>query len=213
MVDKGYIIAVCGGPGTGKSTLVHKLSDHYNAVSIFEGEDFPEKVKENLRDNKNQLESRLFFRNLLTKMHLEAERLKRLGKLVVMDTFWLTNNVYTETWLEHEFEKELMKELYELDAQFLSMPDLMIILESDKDRVREFMMKRGRLFELSDSVLDRFVAAGGAHRDFFQRHINAYFIDRSKLDFHNDEHFKIVTDLIKEKLHITADASSNERNT
>jgi deoxyadenosine/deoxycytidine kinase len=195
----GFIIAICGGPGTGKSTLVNKLTEHYNGVPVFEGEEFPDRVKENLQANKNQLESRLFFRNLLTKMHLEAERLKQAGKLVIMDTFWLTNNVYTETWLEHEFQKDLMNELYALDAHFLSMPDLMIILESDKERIKEFMMKRGRLFELNDSVLDRFVAAGSAHRDFFQRQINAYFIDRSKLDFHDPGHFKLVTDLIDEK--------------
>jgi len=203
MIDSknpGFIVAICGGPGTGKSTLVNKLTDYYGGTPIFEGEEFPERVKENLRDNKNQLESRLFFRNLLTKMHIEAERLKQAGKLVIMDTFWLTNNVYTETWLEHDFHKELMNEMYELDAHFLSMPDLMIILESDKERIKEFMMKRGRLFELSDSVLDRFVTAGNAHRDFFERrHVNAYFIDRSKLDFHNPEHFKLVTDLVDKK--------------
>ncbi|MCX6792837.1 MAG: AAA family ATPase [Candidatus Falkowbacteria bacterium] len=195
----GFIIAICGGPGTGKSTLVNKLTEHYGATPIFEGEEFPERVKENLRDNKNQLESRIFFRNLLTKMHIEAERLKQAGKLVIMDTFWLTNNVYTETWLEHDFHKELMNDMYELDAHFLSMPDLMIILESDKERIKEFMMKRGRLFELSDSVLDRFVNAGSAHRDFFKRRLNAYFIDRSKLDFHKPNHFKMVTDLIDKK--------------
>lgn len=197
----GLIIAICGGPGTGKSTLVNKLADYYQAAAVFEGEDFPERVKENLRDNKNQLESRLFFRNLLTKMHLEAEKLKQTGKLVIMDTFWLTNNVYTETWLEHEFHKELMNDLYALDARFLSMPDLMIILESDKERIKEFMMKRGRLFELTDSVLERFVAAGSAHRDFFQRQTNAYFIDRRDLDFHQPQHFKIITDLIDQKLY------------
>jgi len=195
-MNKGFIIAICGGPGTGKSTLVHKLTDHYKAKPIFEGEEFPERVKENLRDNKNQLESRLYFRNLLTKMHLEAEELKRAGELVIMDTFWLTNNVYTQNWLEHDFQKELMDDLYELDAKFLSMPDLMIILESNKEKVREFMMKRGRLFELSDSVLDRFVSAGRAHYYFFNKHDNAVFIDRSKLDFYKDEHFKLVTDLI-----------------
>ncbi len=196
----GSIIAICGGPGTGKSTLVHKLRDHYNAEAIFEGEEFPERIKENLRDNKNQLESRIYFRNLLTKMHLKAEVLKQQGKFVIMDTFWLTNDVYSERWLEHDFQKDLMRELSLLDSQFLSMPDLMIILEADKHKVHEFMMKRGRLFEIDGDVVNRFVTAGNAHRDFFERHHNAYFIDRSELDFEKSDHFKIITDLINDKL-------------
>ena len=195
-----YIIAVCGGPGTGKSTLVHMLADYYQAEAIFEGEEFPERIKENLRDNQNQLESRIFFRNLLTKMHLKAEQLKAAGKNVIMDTFWLTNDVYSEHWLEHEFQKDLMRELSLLDSQFLSMPDLMIILEADKNKVHEFMMQRGRLFEIDGDVVNRFVMTGNAHRDFFSRHHNAYFIDRSELDFEKPEHFKIVTDLISGKL-------------
>ncbi len=201
-MSNACIIAVCGGPGTGKSTLVHMLADHYKAEAIFEGEEFPERVKENLRDNKNQLESRIYFRNLLTKMHLKAEQLKQSGKFVIMDTFWLTNDVYSEHWLEHEFQKELMRELSALDAQFLSMPDLMIILEADKTKVHEFMMKRGRLFEVDGDVVNRFVTAGNAHRDFFQRHSNAFFIDRSELDFNKPEHFSIITELIDKKLEI-----------
>jgi deoxyadenosine/deoxycytidine kinase len=198
--NQGFIIAICGGPGTGKSTLVHKLTEHYGATPVFEGEEFPERVKENLRDNKNQLESRLFFRNLSTRMYLEAERLKKFGELVIIDTFWLTNHVYTETWLDHDFHKELMNNLYELDSKFLSMPDLMIILESDKERIREFIMNRGRLFELNDDTLNRFVLASNAYRGFFKGHTNAYFIDRSELDFEKPEHFKVVTDLIDAKL-------------
>ncbi len=199
-MESGRIIAICGGPGTGKSTLVHKLSDHYGAEAIFEGEEFPERIKENLSQNQNQLESRLFFRNLLTKMHLRAEQLKQAGKLVIMDTFWLTNDVYSENWLEHDFHKELMRDLSELDTRFLSMPDLMIILEADKTKIQEFMMKRGRLFELEGDVLNRFVKAGDAHKDFFERHLNTFFIDRSELDFEKADHFKIVTDLINDKL-------------
>ncbi len=196
----GFIIAVCGGPGTGKSTLVDKLAHHYGGEAIFEGEEFPQRIKENLSKNENQLESRIYFRNLLTKMHLRAEELKKSGKFVIMDTFWLTNDVYSEHWLEHEFHKELMRDLSALDAQFLSMPDIMIILEADKSKINEFMMKRGRLFELENDVLNRFVTAGTAHRDFFQRHSNAFFIDRSELDFEKTEHFKVITDLIDAKL-------------
>ncbi len=199
-MTRSYIIAVCGGPGTGKSTLVHKLRDHYEAEAIFEGEEFPERIKENLSRNENQLESRLYFRNLLTKMHLRAEQLKQAGKLVIMDTFWLTNDVYSENWLEHDFHKELMRDLSELDTRFLSMPDLMIILEADKTKIQEFMMKRGRLFELEGDVLHRFVKAGEAHKDFFERHVNAFFIDRSELDFDKTEHFSIITDLIDNQL-------------
>lgn len=199
-MTRSYIIAVCGGPGTGKSTLVHKLRDHYDAEAIFEGEEFPERIKENLSRNENQLESRLYFRNLLTKMHLRAEQLKQAGKLVIMDTFWLTNDVYSENWLEHDFHKELMRDLSELDTRFLSMPDLMIILEADKTKIQEFMMKRGRLFELEGDVLNRFVKAGEAHKDFFERHVNAFFIDRSELDFDKTEHFSIITDLIDKQL-------------
>lgn len=199
----GFIVAICGGPGTGKSTLVNKLAEHYHdAMPIFEGEehDFPERIKQNLKDNTNHLEVMIYFRNLLANMHLEAERLKQSGNFVIMDTFWLTNDVYAETWLDNDFHKDMMREVSKLDSLFLSMPDLIIILESNKDKVKDFMMKRGRLFEIDDDVIKRYIAAGEAHHDFFKDRPNVVFINRSQLDFNKPEDFKIVTDLIDKKL-------------
>jgi len=198
----GFIVAICGGPGTGKSSLVRKLVAHYDAMPVFEGEekDFPERIKNNLKNNENQFESRLYFRNLLVRMHLEALQHKAAGKLVIMDTFWLTNLVYVEEWLEDGLGKDLMREVYELDHNFLPLPDLMIILKANRERIKDFTLKRGRDFELSDDVISRFIKAGEAHYDFFKNHDNAVFIDRSELDFDNEEHFLKITDLINKKV-------------
>lgn len=198
----GFIVAICGGPGTGKSSLVRKLVDHYQAIPIFEGEemDFPERIKDNLKNDINHLESRLYFRNLLVRMHLEAIKHKEAGKLVIMDTFWLTNLVYVETWLEEGLAKDLMREIYELDHKFLIMPDLMIILQASRERVKDFMIRRGRSFETSENIINRFIKAGEAHHEFFKNHDNVMFVDRSDLDFSNQDHFSKITEIIDNKI-------------
>jgi len=201
-IKPGFIVAICGGPGTGKSNLVKRLVEHYQAVPVFEGEekDFPQRIKDNLKNNINQLENRLYFRNLLVRMHLEAIKHKEDGKLVIMDTFWLTNLVYVEEWLEEGLAKDLMREIYELDHNFLTLPDLMIILQANKERVKDFTIKRGRDFEISDSVINRFIKAGEAHYNFFKNNDNAVFIDRSDLDFSNQDHFSKITEIIDNKI-------------
>lgn len=201
-IKQGFIVAICGGPGTGKSTLVKKLVKHYQAVPIFEGEekDFPQRLKDNLKNNENHLEIMIYFRNLLTRMHLEATKHKAEGKLVIMDTFWLTNDIYANTWLENDFQKELMQEVSKLDSLFLDMPDLIICLQAGKELVKNFMTNRGRSFEGSSDVMDRFVAAGEAHYDFFKTYKNTIFVNRSELDFYDHEHFSKITEIIDNKI-------------
>jgi deoxyadenosine/deoxycytidine kinase len=196
-MSTGKIIAITGGPRTGKSTLVKLLSKKLSAVPFLEGEekDFPTRVIDDIKNGERILELILYFRNKLAKEYLEALKLKSEGKTVVLDTFWATNDVYIDEWVADQFEKEILRELGRIDRKIFPWPDVVISLSSDKDTIKKFVIAGGREFETSDDFLQKQVDLNIAHNKYFRNldKPNIYFIDVSKNDFQDE---KIIDELM-----------------
>ena len=203
-LKSGIIIAVSGGPGTGKSSLVHRLAAHYNAKAFFEGEekDFPETVREGIKTGSKQLATRMYFRNKTFGQYLEALEHKRMGHTVFLDNFWLVNEVCCREFLQDSFEKELMSLAAELDRQIFPWPDLIISLKANLSKMKEFILARGRTFEIGGDFLERYATIHEAHDEYLKRLAldNVLFIDRSDLDFKKEEDFLLLVEKINEKI-------------
>ena len=205
--ESGLIIAISGGPGTGKSSLVRRLANYYQAEALFEGEekDFPEAVREGIKTGQNQLATRLYFRNKTFGQYLEALAHKKAGRKVFLDNFWLVNEVCCREFLSDPFEKELMSSAMEFDRQIFPWPDLIISLKASQEKIKEFVLARGRTFEVGSDFLERYAAIHDIHDKYLKsfKINNVLYIDRSALDFKKEEDFvelvRIIEDKLKEK--------------
>ncbi len=200
----GHIIAITGGPGLGKSTLTKALADHYRAWAILEGEeaDLPPRIREDIRDHIRILELDLFFRNKNVSDYLRALKIKEEGGIAVLDTFWMTNDVYIEEWLEEGFEKELLRHMTQMDRGFLPPPDITICITATEATIREMIIRRGRQFEKNEAVITKFIAMAKAQEAFFRKADlpNTFYFDRTGLDFHNPEDLKRFTEVIDKNI-------------
>ena len=206
-MSNGHIIAITGGPGLGKSTLTKALADHYHAWAILEGEeaDLPERIREDIRDHKRILELDLFFRNKNVSDYLRALKIKQEGGIAMLDTFWMTNDVYIEEWLDEGFEKELLRHMTQMDRGFLPPPDVTLCITASEAAIREMVTKRGRQFEKNESVLNKFVAMANAQKAFFRKANlpNTFYFDRTGLDFDVAKDLKVFTDIIDKNINLS----------
>lgn len=187
------IIAVVGAPRTGKSYLAKKLAQHYGAELFLEddGGGYPDRMQENLAKNIRPLERQLWFRTKCVEKYLKAKELQSIGKSSVLDIFWLSTHLYIDDLLEG-FERELMWDISGQDAKTLGYPDVIVYLRHSLDGIKEFVAQGGREFDISDKYYREVIEpAHRSHELFFgkpQDGMNVLSLDRTGIDFNNDEH-------------------------
>lgn len=110
MRREGRIIAIVGAPRSGKSFLAKRLVEHYGGRAFFEGEEinFPARIKEDIAKNIRPLERVLWFRNKLVEKYRVALRHKQKGELVILDTFWISYQLFIDA-LVKGFERALLR--------------------------------------------------------------------------------------------------------
>ena len=200
---EGKIIAVVGAPASGKSFVVKKLKEYFNAEAFFEGEveTLPKRIIENLSQKTRNFETIMWFRNQRVRDFLEAEKLKKKGKNVILDTFWITNQLYINSMLQG-FEKELAEQVGGMDNEIMPRPDLIIFLQIDEKNIREFIKQRGREFDQNEEFIQRILSVNKEHEDFFKKNKfeNVLFIRRDEMDFRREEDFQELIRRIKAEL-------------
>lgn len=189
MKKEGKIIAVVGGPASGKSSLINQFKKNYKVKIFLEGEEknLPNYIKKNINKNKNGLQTILFFHNQTIIQYLEALRLKEGGNNVILDTFWLSNLFYLDTMLSDKNEKTLIKNLIKLTNQILPLPDIILYLEADNKTIRGRLYKRGRSFE--KNFIRSALKINKAHYDYFNNRKNIEELSQSKIIKINVENF------------------------
>ncbi|MFZ2253364.1 MAG: hypothetical protein WAW13_04345 [Minisyncoccia bacterium] len=199
----GKIIAVVGGPRSGKSFLVDKLAKHYSGTAILEGEerDFPDRIREDIQENIRPLERIVWFRNKLVKEYFNAIELKKKGDIVVIDNFWISYQLYIDT-LAKDFEGEIIHDIASIDRQTLEWPDLTILLSLSENGIRDFIKRGGREFDNSEEFIkDQALPIHKLHVDFFSRDEikskNVLIIERDNLDFSKEDDFKFLIEKIE----------------
>ncbi len=200
----GKIIAIVGGPRSGKSFLADLLAKHYKGVKMLEGEelDIPKRIIENIEKNIRPLERIIWFRNQAIKRYQKALRLKEEGKIVVLDTFWISYQMYIDTLLKG-FEKKLLKEFADIEKKILQWPDHVILLKLSESGMRELIKRGGRSFDQSeDFIVNQALPVNKMHDIFFaqSKHAkNLIVIERDNIDFTRPEHLELVTSKIINK--------------
>lgn len=201
-MKKGKIIAVVGGPRSGKSFLVKLLAKHYKGTPILEGEeqDFPERIREDIQKNIRPLERIIWFRNKLVKEYNRALNIKEGGGIAVVDNFWISYQLYIDA-LAKDFEGEIIHDIAEIDKKTLQWPDVVILLSLSENGIRNFIKRGAREFDKNEEFIkNQALPVHKLHYAFFkQKNIKdkVIIIKRDRLDFTNKDDFKNLIEKIK----------------
>ena len=195
------IIAVIGAPGVGKTFLVKKLARYLNAKTILEDvEEIPNKIIENFKKDIGQMETILWFRNKCIKDIERALRLKSQRKIVVMDTYLISNELHITT-MTSGFEQEILLEQADFDRKYIPKPDIIIFLDASEDSMRKFIIKRGRDFDTNEKFLQRNFSIRKSHGEYYNKNKDSLiYINRDKMNFEKKKDIEKIAEKIKRYL-------------
>lgn len=195
------IIAIIGGPGVGKSFLVNKLAEYFNAEKIVENvEEIPEKIIENFKKDVGQIETIIWFRNKCIRDIERALKLKEEGKVVIMDTYLTSTELHIST-MTSGFEQEILFQQFKFDKKYIPSPDIVIFLDAAENKIRGFTLKRGRDFDTNEKFIQRNLSIQKAHSDYYKQNKDfLIYLNRDNLDFEKREDIEIVVAKIRKFL-------------
>ena len=188
-------IAIEGNIGSGKTTLVRKLAQDFQAHLLLEQfADNPFLPKFYKFPEQNAFPLELFF--MAERYHqLKNQKEQDLFQpLTISDYFFMKSKLFAQNNLQSD-EQQLFNRLFEIMLSSLSVPDLLIYLYADISRLQQNIKKRGRFFEqdISDVYLQNIQ---NRYLDYLrkQNSFPVLILDVSHVDFKTEQ---IVYEKIK----------------
>ena len=195
-------IAIEGNIGAGKTTLSQLLSKHYNAKLVLEEfaeNPFLTKFYENPKQYAFPLE--LFF--LAERFKQQQEVIKKndlFQELIISDYLFTKCLLFAKVNLPDE-EYRLYQKMFDVFAQQLTTPDILIYLHAPVNTLQGNIKKRNRKFE--QSIPDEYLfKIQETYTSYIKQHqIKTIYIDASNADFlYNEAHLKVITDALYKDL-------------
>jgi len=176
-------VAIVGGPGIGKSTLVRQLGDLYRHGSYGEGEKgvWAPEVLEDIAAGLNPIGVTAYFAKLYDANYRAASETDRPGRVIFIEGARITLEAHIA-----EYPPDCHEDLRRVTAiGDWWRPDVTIVLTSSTATIDHHIRLRSRMHEDVEYMVGRFRLIDNEFRRLAPRYPNTVVIDRDGMEFHD----------------------------
>ena len=192
-------IVIEGNIGAGKTSLVNKIGERYNAKIILEGfadNPFLPKFYKNPERYSFPLELS-FLAERYNQLKKELSTQDIFKSFIIADYYFMKSLIFAKSTLGED-EYSLYRQLFDIIYQQLPKPDLYVYLHVDTNSLLENIKKRGRPYE-SEISSEYLSGIQEGYFSYFRQQKNQVFVilDMKGINFVDNElHFEEVSNLI-----------------
>lgn len=178
-------VAIVGGPGVGKSTLLRQLADLYHNGSYGEGEQgvWHPQVLEDIAEGRNAVGVTEYFARLYDANYRDAADHDRQGKVIFFEGARITLEAHIAEYAPSEHAA--LRELLAIGDWW--NPERILVLTSSSDTIDKHIRLRSRPSEEAENMVRRFRLIDAEFRRLALQDPNAVVIDRDNREFHDRE--------------------------
>ena len=175
-------VAIVGGPGVGKSTLVRQLADLYHNGSYGEGEKgvWDPRVLEDIAAGVNSVGVTEYFARLYDANYRDATRHDSPDKVIFFEGARITLEAHMAEY--PQADHPALREVLGIGDHW--NPDRVIVLTSSTGTIEKHIRLRNREHEEVENMVRRFRLIDGEFRRLARSYPNTVLIDRDSKEFH-----------------------------